>query len=92
MFDEFRNALNDENTEPQEDKSAVSPFTFPEGSELEEMDAADRPRRTVRRMAVPREVLGMTPFQSFVIAVLLFLSVLTIGSFFLLITGKIMFF
>jgi hypothetical protein len=92
MFDDFRNAVSDEYNEETENKPDTSQFSSPEDAETPEIETIERPRRTMRRIAMPREILGMTPFQNFLVSFLLLLMVVICGTFFLLITGRIMFF
>ena len=89
MYDDFRNAISDDQNEDEEGSRGVAPFSFPE----EESEAgAERPRRRIPQIKVPREVMSMTPMQNFIISLLLFLMVVIGGLFFLLITGKMMLF
>lgn len=60
---------------------ADTPF-FEEDAKPEEMDYAIETRR---------EFLGMSPFQRFVIAIMLLLITLLLSSFCLLVTGKVTF-
>jgi hypothetical protein len=88
MFDDFRSAA-EENMDNNPTNSDVGPFSFTDEDAGLDAPQEGRSRRLVRRLSAPAKALGMTPFQNFVITVLLFLMVVICGAFLLLITGKI---
>lgn len=92
MFDDFRNAISDEQNDDGASNTTREAFTFPEEGEFPVEPTEEQPRRSLPRIKVPREVMGMTPVQNFVISMLLFFTVVISGLFFLIITGKMMIF
>ena len=60
-----------------------------EESEIEQLPEAEMSQKDIALRAAPKRFLGMTAVQRLVIAVMLLMMVCVSGSFFLLVTGKV---